>query len=91
MASSTVDELQDPYLDALDITTLEHLNIYNNTIVGQPEGDRYDVTISKWTKFYQELEYDVLIFWFKAEILIVTSIYLNQAPTEFNNIISFYP
>ena len=53
MASSTVDGIQDPYMDTLYINTSEHLKLYNNTIFGLPESDRYDLTISKWADFYQ--------------------------------------
>ena len=41
------DEIQDPYLAILVISTSEHLNIYNKEIFGLPESDRYYLTISK--------------------------------------------
>ena len=46
-----VDLPQDPYIDILYWTTSEHPKIYSNIIVGLPENDRYDLTISKWTWF----------------------------------------
>ena len=49
-----VDGLQDPYLETINISTSEHLNIYNKAIVGIQEIDRYDLNRSKWTDFYQE-------------------------------------
>ena len=57
-----VESLQDSYLSTLNISTSEHLKLYNKAIVGLPESDRYDLTRSKWTKFYQELEDDVSKF-----------------------------
>ena len=62
MASSPDDGLQDLYLDTLDITISENLNIYNKSIVGLPESNRYDITRSKWTDSYQELEDYVFTF-----------------------------
>ena len=47
------DGLQDPYLAILDIYTSEHINIYKKLIVGPTESDRYDLTRSKLTEFYQ--------------------------------------
>ena len=91
MAYEPVNRIQYPYLSTLDLTTSEHLKIYNKEIVGLPESNMYDLTKSKWNKFYQELEDSVFIFGFKASVLIVAAIYLNQAPTEFNNSILFYP
>ena len=51
MAAS--DGLQDPYLTILDLTTLEYLNFYNKKFFGFLENDRYDLTMSKCTDFYQ--------------------------------------
>ena len=48
-----VGGLQDSYLDTINISTSENLNFYNKAIVGIPESDRYDLTRSKWTVFYQ--------------------------------------
>ena len=45
--------IQDRYLATLNLTTSEHLNIYNKAIIGLPESDRYDLTRSKWAVFYQ--------------------------------------
>ena len=51
--SAPVYELQDPYLPTSDLSTYEHLKLYNKEIVGIPESDRYDITRSGWTDFYQ--------------------------------------
>ena len=51
--ASQVDGLQDPYLEVLYLATSEHLELYNKSIVGLPESDRYDLTRSKWTDFCQ--------------------------------------
>ena len=53
--AAPVNRLQDPYLDTLDLSTSEHLDIYNKEIFGIPESDRYDLTRYNWTDFYQEL------------------------------------
>ena len=45
--------LQEPYPAILYISTLEHLKLYNKTVWGVPESDRCDLTIYKWTDFYQ--------------------------------------
>ena len=58
---------------------------------GLPENYRYDITRSKWTGFYQELEYDVSTFGFKSAVFIVTSIYGDNSPTEVKDIIMYYP
>ena len=55
MAEEPVNGNQDLYLATLDLTTLERLNLYKKAIVGLPESNRYDLTISKWTDFNQEL------------------------------------
>ena len=47
MTSESVDGIQYPHLDTLDITTSEYLKLYNKEIVGSPK--------SKWNDFYQEL------------------------------------
>ena len=48
-----VDGIQDHYLATLDLSTYEHLKLYNKAIFGLPESDWYDLTRSKWTDFYQ--------------------------------------
>ena len=53
MAAAPVDDLQGPYLATLYILAYEHIKLYNTAIFGLPEIDRYDLTISKWTDFYQ--------------------------------------
>ena len=53
--AAPVEGLQDPYLAALELFTSEHLKLYNKAIFDVPESDRYDITRSKWTGFYQEL------------------------------------
>ena len=50
---ASVGGLQDPYLSILNISTSEHLKLYNKAIVGLPESDRYDITRSEWNNFYQ--------------------------------------
>ena len=51
--AAPVDSIQDPYLVTLDLSTSEHLNLYNKAIVGLPESDRCDLAKSKYTDFYQ--------------------------------------
>ena len=63
--AAQVDGSQDPYLATIDLSMSEQLYLYNKTIVGLPESDIYDLTRSKWTNFYQELEDAVSIFGFK--------------------------
>ena len=63
--AAPVDGLQDLYLQTLDLSTSEHLKLYNKEIVGLPESDRYDLTRSKWTDFYQELKDSISTFGFK--------------------------
>ena len=53
MASAPADRLQDPYLAAINFTTSEHVKPYNKAIFLLPENDRYDLTRSNWTGFYQ--------------------------------------
>lgn len=62
----TSDRPQDPYLVTLNISNSEQLNIYNNANVELSNNDRYDLTISKCTDFYQELKDDVSTFVYKA-------------------------
>ena len=88
MASS--DSLQYPYLDTLYLNTSEHLKIYKNSITGLSERDRYDLTSSKCTYFYQDLEDFVAKFGFNAEVKVVTEKYSGNIPTEFKNIIHTY-
>ena len=83
--------IQEPYLVVSYINPSEHLNIYNKAIVGLPERDRYKLIRSKWNEFYQELEDDVSTFGSKAAVLIVTTRYVVHVPTEFKNVILFYP
>ena len=89
--AAPADGIQDPYLPIIDIYTSEHIKLYNKEIVGLIESNRYDLTRSKWTDFYQELENDVSIFGLNAAVLIVTSRYGVHVPTEVNNIIMSYP
>ena len=85
------DELQYSYLSIIYLSTSEHINIYNKEIVRLPESDRYDLTRSKWTDFYQEFEDAVSTFKFKSEILIVKSRDGGHATTEVKEIILSYP
>ena len=52
--------------------------------------DKYDLTISKWTEFYQELDDSVSTFGFKVAILIVTARYTIHATTEVEDIVLSY-
>ena len=45
--AAPVDGFQDPCLATLDLSTSEHLKLYNKAIVGIPESDRYYLTRSK--------------------------------------------
>ena len=80
---AAADSIQDPNLFILNISTSEHLKLYNKAIVGMSEIDRYDLTISKWTDFYQELEDAVFTFGFKAAVLVVTTRDGGHVTTEF--------
>ena len=87
VAESSADGIQDPYLDTLNLTTSDHLNIYNNAIIGLPENNRYDLISSKWTIFYQQFEDTVSTFGFKVAAQIVSTTDLNHALTDIKNII----
>ena len=50
---ASADGIQDPYLATIDLYTSENIKLYNKAIVGLTESDRYDLTRSKWTNFYQ--------------------------------------
>ena len=88
---ATSYRLQDPCLSTLNLATSKHLKLYNKAIVRLLERYRYDLTRSKWTDFYQELEDDVPKFLFKEVAMILTAIYVSHEPTEFKKAISFYP
>ena len=60
--ASPVDRIQYPYLDTLNNSSFENLNLYTNATVDITESERYDLTISKWNNVYQELEYIVSTF-----------------------------
>ena len=68
-----------------------YTHTHNKEIFGLPKNYRYDITISKWKYFYQELEDYVSTFGFKAPVKIVTAIYAAYIPTEFKNFITYYP
>ena len=91
LVDALMDGILDPYWDTLDLSTYEHIKLYNKAIIGLPESDRYNFTRSKWTDFYQKLEDVVSIFEFKSEVLTVSSRDIGHAPTEFKNIILLYP
>ena len=55
------------------------------------ENDRYELTRSKWTGFYQELEGSIPTCWLNAVVYIITSAYNIHLSTEFNNLISSCP
>ena len=78
---------QEPDLVTLNINTSEHLNIYNNAIIELPESGRYELTISKWTEFYQDLEDAVSTFGFKSEVMIVKKREKAHESTELKNVI----
>ena len=85
--------VQDLYLTTLNLSTLEHLNIYNKLIViivMIPDNVRYVITRTKWTDFYQELEDYLSEFGFKSSVHIITGRYNNHLTTELNNAISSY-
>ena len=88
---TAVDGLKDYYLTILSIYTSKYINFYDKAIVGLPESDRYDLTRSKWTDFYQELENAIFKFGFKAEVLMVTYIYGLHELTEVKDTMLYYP
>ena len=47
------DGIQDPYLASINISTLEHLKLYNKVFFGLSVSNRYDLIRSKWDNFYQ--------------------------------------
>ena len=49
------DGLQGPYMVTLNMTTLEHLKLYNMASVEFPESDRYDLIRFKWKVFTNNL------------------------------------
>ena len=49
--AATLDDLQGPYLDILDLAISDHIKLYNKAIVGLPESDGFDLTRSKWNDF----------------------------------------
>ena len=53
MAEAPAERIQDPYLAILNLTTSEHLNLYDKEIFGLHEDETYDLTRFKWTNFYQ--------------------------------------
>ena len=83
--------LQEPYPDILDLATSEKLKLYKKSIVGLPQSNRYYLTISEWTDFYQELEDAVSTFVLKGAVLIITFRYGVHLSTEFKNTILSYP
>ena len=81
--------VQDLYLTTLNLSTLEHLNIYNKLIViivMIPDNVRYVITRTKWTDFYQELEGSLYEFGLKLAVHIITVRDNNQPRIKFNNI-----
>ena len=86
-----LDGLQDPYQATLKFSNSEHHKLYNQAIFGIPESDRYDLTRSKCTGFYQELDDDVFIFGFRAKVFIMIDIYAIHESNEVKNIILSHP
>ena len=89
--TATAEGLHKPYLAILDLSTSEHLKLYNKANFSLLESDRYYLTRSKWNEFYQELEDAVSIFGFKSAVIIVTDRYGVHITTEVNKIIMSYP
>ena len=83
--------LQHPYLYILYLSTSEHLKTCDKEIFGITDRDRNDPTRFKWGYFYQELEYVVLKFLFKAAVHIINARDTANVPSEYNNMISYYP
>ena len=71
---ASVNGRQDPYLATLDISTSEHLKLYNKLFLGIPENARYALTRYKFTEFYQEMVDAVSKFVFKSALHIITAI-----------------
>ena len=88
IVAAPADGIQDPYLAILNLTTSEYLKLYNKEIIELPESDRYDLTRSKWTDFYQELEDAVSTFGLKIAVQMFTAIDGGYLTTEFKNVIS---
>ena len=82
MAASPVDRIQGPHMATLDITTSKNLNLYNKKQFALPEKDRYDLTTSKCTDLYKELENVLFIFGFEEAFMIVTSRYPKNHPVN---------
>ena len=76
------DGKQDPYMDTIYLKTLEHMKFYNKDIFGLTGDGMCDLTTSKWTYFYQELEDAVSTFGFKTAYHIVTAIDKVHNPSE---------
>ena len=87
--AATSDGIQDPYLAILNIYTYEYLKLYKKEIIGLPESDRYYLTRSNWTEFYQELEDAVSTFGFKSAVFIVAAIDALRVPTDVKDIILY--
>ena len=67
--------VQDLYLTTLNRSTSERLNIYYKVIViivGVPDNYSYVITRTKWTEFYQELEYSLSTIGFRSAFHIIT-------------------
>ena len=86
--SAPADVIQNPYLVTLNLTTLEHLKLYNKAIIGLPGSYRYRLTRSKWAGFYQKLEDTISIFGFKTAVQIILARYVSHVTTKFKNFIS---
>ena len=87
---AAVDEHKDPYMSNRYITTSDHLKLYKKAIVVLTKNDRYDLTRSKCTGFYQVLEDFVSTFGFKASVRIVADRNNTYMPTKLKNLISSY-
>ena len=85
-----VDEFQSIHLATIYLTTLEIIKLYNKATLEFPKKDRYDLTISKSTGFYQELEDAVSTFRPTTIAQVVTARDLNHTPSRFNKFIPYY-
>ena len=45
--AAPMEGIQDHYLATIDLSKSKHLKLYNKSIIGVPESDRYDITRSK--------------------------------------------
>ena len=90
MTASPIDGLQEIYLNTLNLNTLEYLKLYNKAIVYLSENNRYDLTRSTWTDFYQVLDDAVSKFRTKVVVYILRARDVSHLPTKLKNFTSSY-